>query len=72
MPILEYFFNLWFPTVIRDFNVLENALGTFTRLVFYKCGLIQITYKDWLVFISLDCVAFRHLILSQAMFYNIY
>ena len=72
MPILEYCCYLWSPTLIRDINVLENVLRTITRRVFYICGLKQVTYKDRLEFINHDCVAYRHLVLSLVMFYNIF
>ena len=72
MPILEYCCFLWSPVYVRDMAMIENVLQAFTRRVFYKCGIAKMSFSERLKYVKHDCIAYRHLLLSLVMFFNIF
>ena len=72
MPILEYCCCLWSPVNVKDMTMIENVLRTFTRRAFYKCGIAGLSFPEMLKYVKHECVAYKHLLLSLVMFFNIF
>ena len=72
MSILEYCCFLWSPVYIKNMTMIENVLRTFTRRAFYKCGITGLSFSERLKYVKHECVAYRHLLLSLVMFFNIF
>ena len=71
-PILDYCSYLWSPIFACDVNLIENVQRSFTRRVFYRCGLDRLSYNERLSVLNRNCIAYRHLLHSLCMFFNIY
>ena len=54
--------------------MIENVLRTFTRraFFFYKCGIVGLSFSERLKYVKNECVAYRHLLLSLVMLFNIF
>ncbi len=71
-PILEYCCYIWYPSLCRDIDILENVLKCYTRRVFKKCKLPYMCYTDRLNYLNMQTIEYRRLVLSLTMFYNVY
>jgi hypothetical protein len=71
-PVVEYCNYVWNPVLCRDIDVIENIQRSYTRRVYWKCGLPRISYADRLEYLdslSLEC---SRIITCLTMFYKIY
>ena len=64
-PILEYCCQIWSPYLVRDVNLIENVLRSFTRRLCYKFGLgSEVPYARRLEMFKVQTLEMRRIFLD--------
>ena len=70
-PLLEYCTPVWNPHQKQDITLVEKVQKYFTRRLYYRCGLLKISYPERLKFLGLESLELRRLHFDLCMTYNI-
>jgi hypothetical protein len=71
-PVVEYCNYVWNPVLCRDIDVIENIQRSYTRRVYWKCGLPRVSYADRLEYLDVLSLECSRIITCLTMFYKIY
>ena len=71
-PILEFNSQVWNPSYAADVETIEKVQRLFSRRVFLRCGIVNCSYEERLLFLGLDSLSYRRRIYDLCLCYTMF